>query len=307
MSQKTLMTTSQKFKLLGSAFVIIVLGLVLVVFWTSKSRLQKPADKPPESLGLNRLIYFEEQPFWQGVALAAKNSSDLPQGSKGGIIPHHLLPGFILSDFFRRWQQQPPQTIILIGPNHKEKGEHKVLTSLRSWQTPFGTVLPNTKILGQIMQTKQVFADEGVVEEEHSVAGIMPYIKYYLPNSNVVPLVLKSSFSLAEITQLAKLVEPAVKGGVIVIAPVDFSHYLTAGQAAKNNSVTLQAMKAFDLNKIMKFSNDYVDSPPSIALFLKIMQDLKAGSSKLLFNTNSGYIDNNPFEKTTSYFSMIFY
>jgi hypothetical protein len=140
------MTINPKFKqpfviALISLFVLAIIGLVVF-----RPRAVKPAAVQPKPLGTKKLIYYDEQSFWKGISQTGQSNTDLPNGSLGGIIPHHLLPGFIYSDFFKRWQKNPPKTIFLIGPNHKEKGGYKILTSLRGWQTPFGVVNPNLEI-----------------------------------------------------------------------------------------------------------------------------------------------------------------
>lgn len=48
-----------------------------------------------------------------------------------------MLPGFIISDFFKRLSYQDVKTVILIGPNHKEKGSCHILTSVYGWETVF--------------------------------------------------------------------------------------------------------------------------------------------------------------------------
>ena len=63
----------------------------------------------------------------------------------GGIIPHHWLAGNLITGFFAALaaQEQPPGTVILIGPNHTNTGRARALTSDLPWSTPFGLVEPD--------------------------------------------------------------------------------------------------------------------------------------------------------------------
>jgi AmmeMemoRadiSam system protein B len=288
---------------------ILLAALVwLYTYRHANKHTNQPVIKSQTYTGpIHPLIYYEPESFWKGVSEAENHNTDLPKGALGGIMPHHLLPASLLSDFFKRWQNNPPETIILIGPNHKERGYYKTLTSLEVWQTPFGVVYPNADIAQLLVDKQLAYVNEPVVEDEHSVAGMMPYIKYYLPNTNVVPLVLRSNFTMEELDQLAAAIKPYVSEKIVVMAPVDFSHYLTSEKAAAHDKITLEAMQNFDYKRILNFSNDNTDSPSSIVLFEKIMNLVGKKNLKLLYNTNSGVIDNNPFEKTTSYFTAIFY
>ena len=71
----------------------------------------------------------------------------------GGIIPHHFLASELIADFFNQLSGQHPQTIILVGPNHYERGEFKVLTSLKGWDTPYGLLEPNKEFLEYLVET----------------------------------------------------------------------------------------------------------------------------------------------------------
>jgi MEMO1 family protein len=92
----------------------------------------------------------------------------------------------------------------------------------------------------------------------------------------------------------------------LILDSVDFSHYLTAAQAERNDKKTLDIMQRFDYPSLFTLNNDYVDSPPSIGVFLMAMQALGATDSTMLYNTNSGFLEGNDYIQTTSYFSIMY-
>ena len=134
--------------------------------------------------------FFDENTFYAGVEWAKKHSTVVGYHVRGGIVPHHLFPGFILADFFQRLAVQKPSTIILIGPNHYEKGEYKLLTSEYGWETPFGVVSPDKQMIRELVKTEVLKIDEETVAGDHSVAGMMPFVSYYLPDTTVVPILV---------------------------------------------------------------------------------------------------------------------
>lgn len=291
-----------------------VILLLLLLFIVSKDNSTTTATL--KSLGVSNStssrpthpnLFFDEQTFNDGVTQTKKANSISTYHIAGGIIPHHLFPGFILTDFFNRLSVQKPRIIILIGPNHYEKGSFRVLTSLYSWDTPFGKVEPEELIINKLIKNGVVRIDEGVLPNDHAVAGMMPFVKYYLPDTKVVPILISGHTTQEEVEVLASNLTSFMREDVVLVAPVDFSHYLTNEQAKEKDKVTLEVMKNYDYRQLFTLNNDYVDSPPSIAALLMVMQKLGTTKMDLLYNTNSGELQKDNYIETTSYFSIAYY
>lgn len=260
----------------------------------------------PKPRGVHKVEFFDEKTFNESVKRARTSTKPFPYHATGGIIPHHLFAGFIIADFFDRLSSQKPTTIILLGPNHYEKGNFKALTSLYGWDTPFGIVTPDDSIINTLIDLNLVKADEETLPNDHSLSGIMPFIRYYLPDAKVVPILLSGGFTKDESEVLANSLSNFMTKEVIVIAPVDFSHYLTSSQAKEKDEATLQVIKDFNYRRLYLFDNDYLDSPPSIGTFLMIMQKIGITKMDVLYHTNSGELQNNEYIQTTSYFSVVY-
>lgn len=287
------------------SLLLIGICLILVVYIVRFPGGRSKVESETVNNVSHPLIFYEQMSFFEGVKWADQNPPSKGRPFAVGIIPHHLFPSFILADFFKRLKQQNPETIILVGPNHPEKGGYKVLTSQLSWSSPFGEVLPNNQVINDLLSEKKVKVDEEVLTNEHSVAGMMPYIKYYLPEVKVVPIILSGTLTINETDNLANKLLKYWNEKVVLVAPVDFSHYLNSQQAQKNDKLTWEIMSRFDYKKLYELNNDYLDSPPSIGLALMVAQKLHKGNLELLFNTNSGLLQNNNSIETTSYFSIV--
>lgn len=282
-------------------FLLLFILLIPLLLWilTNKSNNVDRTSHP--------LVFFEESTFYAGVAQAKREDKSFTYHVSGGIIPHHLFVGSIIADFFNRLSLQQPKTIILIGPNHYEKGDFKALTSLYGWQTPFGVVEPNEQIIKDLLKNNLVRIDEDILPKDHSVAGIIPFVKYYLPDTQVVPILLSSYISQQEVDILASNLKDYMDKDTVVIAAVDFSHYLTNEQAKEKDKVTLEVMKNFDYRQLFSLNNDYLDSPPSTATLLMLMQMLGTTNMDLIHHTNSGALQKDNYIETTSYFSIAYY
>lgn len=299
-----------KIKFIAAAiFGILMLTLIAAAFFYLKNLTMfsgSDTDSAAIPAGKHKLIFYDQNTFLKGVDYANQNKTDFPAGARGGIIPHHLFPSFILSDFFPRLAKENPKRVIIIGPNHREEGKYKILTSQFAWNTPYGAVLPDMDVINKFKDKGLVHVNETVLENEHSVAGIMPYVKYYLPDAKVVPLILRSTMDDSEIAKLSEDLADIADKNTFIIASTDFSHYLDAQTAAANDKITLNVIENFDYDKLYRFSNGYVDSPASVAVLLKTLQIFGSTKFNLFFNTNSGLIENAPYSQTTSYFSGMF-
>jgi MEMO1 family protein len=297
-------------KLLLLLFLLFTVGVLWIV-----SRTPSKTSEIKNTLGTSNvfdrpthpLVFFDKDTFYPGVEQAKSENKAFVAHVSGGIVPHHLFPGFIITDFFSRLSKQKPKTIILIGPNHYERGNYHALSSLYGWETPFGTIEPNEQVIQELVKNKLVKIDENVLPDDQAVAGIMPFIKYYLPNAKVVPVLLSGFMTETDTQVLSNNLRTYINEDSVIIAAVDFSHGLTNKQAQEKDRITLDLMKNFNYKQLLTLNNDYLDSPPSLVVLLKTMQAVNTTQMELLYNTNSGQIQKNDSIETTSYFSIAYY
>jgi MEMO1 family protein len=282
--------------------VVVVVG---ILFTYGDSQMVRHLNKET-ARSTHPLLFYNSEVFYQGIEAAKKEDGRLSQPMVGGIIPHHLLPSYIIAGFFHRLALQKPKTIILVGPNHEEKGNFPVLTSLLGWETPTGMVETNESIINTLLKSGLAHTNDEVLTNDHAVAGIMPFINYYLPTTTVVPLLLSRTLSQAELELLASKLYPQLGNDVVLVAAVDFSHYLTGPQAEEKDATTLALMQSNNYPQLLLLSNDYFDSPPSIVLLLMSMNRLGATEANVLYHTNSGVIAHNSIDPSTSYFSIMY-
>jgi len=302
-----------------SYILIIATAIGLLLFMVTKKDGLWGAKHRSEEKNINQEMVYSEpvkshEVFFEDRELFLKSVADYPSGGnlvdaeiKGGIIPHHILPSFIIADFFSRLSAKEVETIILVGPNHYERGNFGAITSKYKWETPFGALEPNLKIIADLEEKRLVKADEIVVPLDHSITSILPFIQYYLPNSKVVPLILKSDFDEEEVDELVSELQQYIQNQkVIILASVDFSHYLTNFEAKEKNEESLSAIKERSYDEIFSFGNDHIDSPASVAVMLKTMDAIDAKQMTVLHDTNSGEMLGDNSAQITSYLSLSF-
>lgn len=259
---------------------------------TSPARVAPPA---------HQALFYDDAAFFAAVQRAAVLSPAKVEVA-GTIIPHDWRGGAYIAWIFRSAaERSPPDAVILIGPNHDDEGYAQVLTSELAWATPFGTVHPDHDRIHALIGDGLVSVDEAVLSTEHSVAGIMPAIAYYLPGARVVPLIIRADAGVEDAERLGRALASQLDGTTLLVAAVDFSHDLTSSAAQRNNAVTLAALRAGDRATLFTLDNRYLDSPESIAVMMAAMKSVGSGPFTLTADTNSAAMRGDELAPTTSY------
>ncbi len=291
-------------KILFSLIALAVISFLL--YSATKTQNKNDSAEIFTATSTHPAYFFESDTFTDAIERVKQSDKKYPEPILGGVIPHHLLPSFIIADLFKNLANQKPDTVILIGPNHYELGEKPILSSVEGWETPFGLVEPDQKILKDLHDKNIISFDEKVLDREHSVGGIVPFLKYYIPNAKIVPIILSGNLTMDQIRSLVEAVAPKINKKTVVIASVDFSHYQIKSQAEANDEITLRLMQMKDYPQIMRLNSAYVDSPPSIITLLMIMEKKGKNEFNLIYHTNAGEILKDTSHEVTSYFSFVF-
>src|SRR3989344_283648 len=286
---------------------LFLMCIAIAALWqialTGNKAEKTSADRSRE---IHQLKFFDEKLFYKSLAkinTGAKSDKEI----KGGIVPHHLLAAEMISEFYSYLKNQKIETVIILGPNHKEAGDFPALSSAFDWNTLSGRVLVNEAIVNNLARQNLIRINEDVLENEHSVALHPPFIKHFLPKAKIVPIIISGKMKIEDAKKLsAALAKYARKKGIAIIASVDFSHYLPETIAAEKDKESFEAIKNFDFEKIYNFTNDNLDSPQSIIILLSALKQAGANNPNLIKNLNSEQIFKSGSRQTTSYFTIYF-
>ena len=229
----------------------------------------------------------------------ASNPAKKPSPSpKVLVVPHHLLASTLIAKGIS--QINPSiNTIILLSPNHANQGQCDIITSQSVWNTPFGQVNTEDKIIDKFLQTGSVCLDDDALSVEHGIATLLPFIKYYVPNTKIVPLVIKKEIDPILFNIFTQeLISQAAD--VVTIASVDFSHGLSQSEAAKRDTFTERLILSGSYLDLLNYSSEYLDSPTSLVAILKIME-VENIQPRILAHGNSSDFNHDP-SNVTSYF-----
>lgn len=164
--------------------------------------------------------------------------------SKAIIVPHagYVYSGYTANIAFRVLKSSNVKNIIVIGPSHRIAFDGVSICDFSSYETPLGELNTNPTLLKDI---KEKFNIPCLIQahQEHSTEVQFPFIKYYMPDVNIIEIVYSDANPrfISEIINYALLKEDC---GVII--STDLSHFYTLEDANKLDNICLSALDNLD-------------------------------------------------------------
>lgn len=280
------------------------INIIILVCLVCFTCCQKNSAVSEEVIPCHPNTFVDRKQFTSIISSKITKNRPTLNKIRAGIVPHHLVADYMIKDFFTAISREKPSTIILVGPNHHNLGA-KIITGFYGWQTTTGNVISERLIINELVEQGIAVCDEKVLAQEHSIGNLVPFIKYYLPETKVVPIIFHHDVSLEEVDMVLETIQPFIKKDVMIVASIDFSHYLSRVDAELMDEQTKKVLEDFDYTTLYHMDNDYLDSPASLAFFLRYMEKRSDTKIEILNNTNSGEILNSEVIETTSYFTIV--
>jgi AmmeMemoRadiSam system protein B len=225
---------------------------------------------------------------------------------RAGIVTHHFLANRLMVDFFECLASKAkPERIILIGPDHFNKGMRSVTVSPLPWKTPFGELVADEIAVSRIKNSLDLIDDPEAFSGEHSIGILVPFIRYYFPKSKIVPIIVQKQMSLSTLKKFKQLIDQSLDDpGTLVLLSMDFTHNQTSEEADRRDERTRKAIENLDYKNTDSLD---VDCHPGLFLLTAALKDRKNLEIKFLNHTNSSRITGNRDQKdVTSYFTILF-
>jgi len=230
----------------------------------------------------------------------SQNISDV----RGVILPHHLVAGDILTEVLKTVDARKIKRIILIGPNHGERGAYTALAAGVDWEIGGERFVLDKELFVKLQREGFIQRNDDAIMGEHAVTVPISYIQEAIPNVKILPIMLSENQSIERLKELGQRLAPDEE--TLIVASIDFSHYLPLDQANKNDEVTNALIASWDYAGLYELNSDYIDSSSSIIVFLTAMDAVGATDGRVINHSNSALILDASYEYTTSYFTMIF-
>lgn len=239
-----------------------------------------------------------EADWFETIFASAKTSAPAEGQVVSGVIPHHLVAAAQMADFFETIKGQKPPVVVVIGPNHLNRGRSPISTSEYAWKTSSGDIAPANEVRQKLLG-KDIAIDENAVGQEWSVGAVVPFIKHTWPEATIVPLIIKSTATTSTLNEVALALSRTLPADSLVLASVDFSHYLPSFVADFHDMLAEDILASGSPLRLPKAE---VDSPGSLYALLRYNELVGAKKWHLVAKSNSATIADKPeWLETTSH------
>lgn len=213
-----------------------------------------------------------------------------------GLISPHA--GYIYSGpvaahgFLEASKCPPPETVVLIGPNHTGMGAGVSVWDGGDWLTPLGRVSVDTDLAKSICRSGAAEPDSEAHLQEHSVEVQIPFLQYVFGTAfRIVPIcMMLQDYETSR--ELGEAIAHAAKGkAVLLVASTDFSHYVPYRSAYERDSLVISRILQMDpkgVGDVVRDEEISMCGPGPVMAVLSASLALGARSCRKLCYATSG-------------------
>jgi len=223
-----------------------------------------------------------------------------------GIVPHHSTAAVLISGFFSLAQQHEYDLVIILAPNHEGDVAPVVLSDL-DWDVGEGVTTHQPFVADLLDSGINAAIDHRRMEMEHSASILIPYINHYLPGAEVAPMLLNRSLSFYATIEIFEWLKAWITDSdknVLLVASIDFSHFLPVPYSREMDRQTKEAIFANDLRRIHSMSAHHLDSAASMIIFLLYLESLGL-TPQIIAHTDASEFLGPMLQETTSYMIIV--
>ena len=176
---------------------------------------------------------FNAERFYPAISKYPVLKNEEKEEIYGLIVPHHDLAGDLIAQAMQQVSvSREIDRIVVVGPNHTDVGFGPAISAKADFQAQNGVVSVDSDLLDQLNQKAFVVYDKANFEIEHSIKVLIPFIKHYFPEAKVIPVIFTSKFDQEEL--LGQELANSIDNKTLIIASIDFSHYLNLVEAERS-------------------------------------------------------------------------
>lgn len=295
----------KKYLLLSLGFA----GLGAIFFLASY--LHTKHQEADDHTNLIRLSNSNVSEIVSGIYLADQKPALTNKKIRALVVPHHLTASQLIAQGIKTLgSQQDYKNIILISPDHFSTCSNWACLSDADFQTIFGVLEIDKKTNKTLLENKSFSTTNEIFAFEHGITAILPFLKYYLSEIRITPIVVSQRLGWAENRQnILDSLRDIFKEETLLVVSSDFSHYLSLLEANNQDKKTQEIILSGNPEKAKNLNNPaQSDCPFCYWLLMSLAQEFNFTEPEFLLHSNSAEILNNKETKeTTSYFVIGYY
>ena len=174
-----------------------------------------------------------------------------PKRVLAAISPHagYIYSGAVAGAVFS--QIRVPQTVVILGPNHRGIGAAVAINASGVWDTPLGSVSINEGLSKSILEAGphcKIDDDPRAHALEHSLEVQVPFLQMLRPDVTIVPIAL-SHVRYEGCQEIGLALAKGIKDyadDVLVVASTDMTHYESQEVARANDQAAIERIVDLD-------------------------------------------------------------
>ena len=214
----------------------------------------------------------------------------------GLVSPHagYIYSGPVAANgFYKIALDCKPDTIIILGPNHRGFGEDISIMVKGKWKTPLGELEIDTEIAEDILKNSKIIKnDKKAHQYEHSIEVQLPFIQYIFGKDiKFVPICMTRQDINTDIEIAQSICSSVVDKNILIIASSDFTHYEPQEYAENVDKQAINAILEFNPKKLYDMiyhQNLTMCGPGPITVMLIACETLGSKKAELLKYATSG-------------------
>jgi poly-gamma-glutamate synthesis protein (capsule biosynthesis protein) len=228
-----------------------------------------------------------------------------------GVVPHHLLAKEIIEDFFQHISsQEKAETIILLSPDHFNSGTLDDVNAFITldWESgskkeEFDNIKIDSLLGKRLADENKMVLNSSAIVYDHGITNLIPYIKKYFPETRFLPILIPIDITKEQMEHLVKTINKETPAQTIIIASVDFSHYLPPRAAGFHDKKSIRVLLNFEEDNFNDIEVDCWQALYAAGLFATLRHKT---AIHIIAHKNSVDFSKLYSELTTSYFSVAF-
>lgn len=191
-------------------------------------------------------------------------------------------------------KNKPYKTVIILGAAHRKAFTGAAIYEQGSFLTSLGQVAVDDEFIKTILgKDPEIFADETVFKEEHSVEVQLPFLQKVLGDFKIVPVVI-GDCSLESCKNIAGLLKEGIgkREDILIVVSSDMYHGYDPEEAVKVDAFTIDLIKKLDYEKLYYSLRDgSAQACGGFAIVIALdLAKQKGFNVKLLSQTNSAQV-----------------
>lgn len=222
----------------------------------------------------------------------------------GPVAAHH---------FFELSKEETPETVIIIGPNHRGFGADIAIMDKGYWETPLGVIEIDEKIATDIIKNDNkhiIQVNTKAHQYEHSIEVQLPFLQYiYFSDSfKILPICIANQ-DYETIKELSNIIyKSTLNNSILLIASTDFTHYENQEAVSRKDSEYINDILNMDTDMFYKTimqNNASVCGYGAIGIVMEYSKKINTCKGKLLKYATSGDVSGIT-DQVVGYASIVF-